>query len=162
MKKLIIAMAVFLLLGISSGVVLSYLSGEDALVNEVTAARTDIEVVEDFEPPEILEPGMEIRKVPRIHNLEKSPCYVRVRYEFSSLEAEEICEELEILDGWSFREDGYYYWKDVLMPGETTGPLFEKVVLRKDAKEQDLSPFELLIYAEAVTGQEDPKQAWKL
>lgn len=162
MKKLIIGMAVFLLLGISSGVVLSYLSGEDALVNEVTAAKTDIEVVEEFDPPDELRPGLEIRKATRIHNLEKSPCYVRMRYEFSSLEAEKSCEELEILDGWKYKEDGYYYWKEALQPGETTGPLFEKVVLKKDTEDQDLSSFELLVYAEAAAGREDPEQVWDI
>lgn len=162
MKKLLIGMAVFLLLGISSGVVLSYLSGEDEVINAFTAAKTTIEIVEEFDPPVNIEPGTEIRKVVQVKNLENSSCFVRMRYEFSSLEAEEMCEELKILDGWVLKNDGYYYWQEELMPGETTGPLFEKVVLKKDTEEMDLTPFELLVYAEAVAGGKDPEEAWAM
>lgn len=161
MKKLLIGMAVFLLFGVSGGVTLAYLSGEDMRTNLIRAAETDIEVTEEFDPPEEINPGCEIRKIPRIHNIAQSPCYVRAACYFSDLEAEQCCEKLQIREGWTLKEDGYYYWGELLQPDEMTGPLFEKVVIRKDVDKNELKPFELLVYAEAVQGDLDMETAWK-
>lgn len=160
MRKLLIGTAVFLLLGISGGVALAYLSGEDSVMNYMSAAQTEIEIEEEFDPPEEIEPGMEIRKSPRVKNMADSPCYVRMNYYFSDYDAAEFCEELKIMPGWTLGADGYYYWKDRLLPGESTDPLFEKVVIRKETEEQDLKYFEIYVYAEAVSGNEEQKEEW--
>ena len=82
--------------------------------------------------------------------------------EFSSWKAQQFCEKLEILDGWEKTDDGYYYWKEKVHPGETTGQLFSQVKIRSNVDREDLEKFEILVYAEAVScGSDSMQEAWK-
>lgn len=162
MKKIWIGLAVVMLLGISSGVVLSYLSGEDLVENHFRVTDTRIQLEEELDMPDTIAPGSVIRKEPRIKNLSDSSCYVRMSCHFSDRKAEAFCEELMINDGWIQKSDGYYYWKERLQPGETTMPLFENIVIRKDAKEDMIEQFEQYIYAEAVQVNGTDEDSWNM
>ncbi len=162
MKKIAAMMLAFLIIGISTGAAFAYLTAQESVKNKVTAANTDIEITEKFDPPGELQPGMVIPKTVAVTSHSTTDCYVRVLVEFSSWKAQQFCEELEILEGWEKSEDGYYYWKERVSPGETTGQLFSQVKIRADVEKEDLEKFELLVYAEAVScGNDSMQEAWE-
>lgn len=162
MKKIAAVLLIFVIAGISTGAVFAYLTAQDKTVNEITAADTDISISENFDPPKELNPGISIPKSVAVTSHSSTDCYVRVLVRFSSLEAENFCESLQILNGWTKENDGYYYWGEKLKPGETTGKLFTSVKIKQNAKKEDLEDFEILVYGEAVScGNESLKEAWK-
>lgn len=67
-----------------------------------------------------------------ITNTGESPCYVRVR----AYAGERYGLEYDLSGSdsrWSSKTDGYYYWHDILEPGEATGSLLVKID-KKDAE----------------------------
>ena len=155
-------MLALLIAGISTGAAYAYLTAQESVENRLTAASTDIEITEQFDPPAELNPGTVIPKKVAVTSHSSTDCYVRVLVEFSSWKAQQFCEDLEILDGWEKADDGYYYWKEKVKPGETTGQLFSQVKIRSDAAKEDLEKFEILVYAEAVScGDDSMQEAWE-
>lgn len=162
MKKIAAIMLALLIAGISIGAVYAYLTVQESVENRLTAASTDIEITEQFDPPDELRPGIVIPKKVAVASHSSTACYVRILVEFSSWRAQQFCEDLEILEGWEKSEDGYYYWKEKVSPGETTGPLFSQVEICSDVAKEDLEKFEILVYAEAVScGSYSMQDAWK-
>lgn len=162
MKRLAAVMLILLLTGAGTGAVLAYLTAQDQVENKITAASTDIRIEEKFQPPEHLEPGDIIPKTVQVLSTSDRDCYIRVMLKFSSLEAENFCEPLTILDGWTRESDGYYYWKEKVKPGESTGQLISSVNIKQNISEKELEDFEILVYAEAVSCQEESmEEAWR-
>lgn len=148
------------ILSAAAGVSYAYLTSADDAENRFRTAQVDIRIVEEFDPPDDPRPGDRITKAPRIHSDSDTDCYVRVRVEFTN-DAQSVCEPLEIQPGWQLWEDGYYYWDQVLAPGQETGTLFEAVRIRSDIDEEDITAFDVLVYAEAVqAGDESAETAW--
>ena len=162
MKKLAAVMLALLIAGISTGAVFAYLTSQDSVDNKITAANTDIHITEKFDPPGELNPGTVIPKTVAVTSSSTTDCYVRVMVHFSSLEAENFCEPLQIQPGWTKGSDGYYYWNAKVKPQETTGNLFTAVNIRKDVAKEDLEDFDVLVYAEATACADDSMEdAWK-
>lgn len=127
----------------------AYLTAQDDVDNTFDVAEVDITVQEDFEP-EPPEPGKLIRKAPRVRSSSDTDCYVRMRYAFTDSDAEALCEPIEINQGWSQKSDGYYYWDGAVGPGEETGTLFDHIQVKDGITKDDIIPFDILVYAEAV------------
>ena len=106
MKKAAAVLLALMIAGISTGAVFAYLTAQEKTVNEVTAANTDISISENFNPPKELNPGITIPKSVSVTSHSTADCYVRVMVRFSSLEAEQFCESLQILGGWTKEKDG--------------------------------------------------------
>lgn len=161
MKRKLIAAALACVLVCAScfGITYAYLIAEDNAANAFTIGETEIEISEEYTPPEKLTPGISFTKKPWITNTGNLPCYVRMRADFSSSIAEEFCEPLDIdTANWEYNsEDGYYYYKHLLNPGEETSPLFTTVTIRlytsdgtASYTEADMTDFDILIYGEAA------------
>ena len=162
MKKIAAIMLALLIAGISTGAAFAYLTAQESVENRITASDTDIEITEKYDPPGELRPGLVIPKTVAVTSHSTTDCYVRVLVEFSSWKAQQFCEELKISDGWEKHADGYYYWKEKVNPGRTTGNLFSEVKIRSDVEKEDLEPFEILVYAEAVScGNDNMQEAWE-
>ena len=59
------------------------------------------------------------------------------------------------------KEDGFYYWKEPLQPGEATETLFDTVTIRADVAKEELETFDIQVYAEAVQSQgKSEENAW--
>lgn len=127
----------------------AYLTARDDVDNTFDVAEADITVQEDFEP-EPPESGKLIKKAPRVQSRSDTDCYVRMRYAFTDSDAEVLCEPIEINPGWSKKSDGYYYWDGTVGPGEETGTLFDHIQVKDGITEEDIIPFDILVYAEAV------------
>lgn len=153
-------LAIVLILAATTGITYAYLTAKDDVENTFDVSEVDITVDEDFEP-EPPEPGKVIKKAPKVQSSSDTYCYVRIRYNFSSSDAEALCEPIEINYGWSLGADGYYYWDNVVEPGGETGTLFDYVKIKDGIKTDDIIPFDILVYAEAVqTNGLSAEEAW--
>jgi len=163
-RILLIAIACLLMLGASFGVTYAYLISDDTKVNAFTVGETDIEVEEKYDPPKELEPGIHITKEPWVRNTGNLPCFVRMRADFSDSKAKDFCLPLNISEDWEEGTDGYYYYKKLLAPGETTGSLFTEIVIKSDVEKGDMIDFDVLVYAEARQqgeySESDYKNVW--
>lgn len=161
MKRIAAICVALSVLCISSGTAYAYFTARQSRINEVSAARNDIEIVEEFTPPGELKPGQKITKKVAIKSTSGTTCYVRVRAHFSDAAAAAFCEPLIAGNGWTLGEDGYYYWEKQLQPGEMTGQLFDSVTIKSSIREEELRDFDLLIYAESVACDGlDGRDAW--
>lgn len=114
----------------------------DHVVN--TAAVTG-QIIEQYEGAEEIYPGSTTEKVVNVQNTGTADCVVRIRVEKAwgterdesgDLVADESLSTDNILISyntgyWLYdKEDGYFYYKGVLKPGETTAaPLFEEFTI---------------------------------
>lgn len=162
MKKRIIAVvAAALIMGVGAGTSYAYLTGQDEVKNTFQASKTEIVIEEEYEPAADPKPGTIIKKAPKVVSQSSTDCYVRMMVQFSDNMAKECCEPLVINSGWNQKADGYYYWNKKVAPGECTGTLFDKVEIRSDINEENLTDFDILVYAEAVQcGQMEMESAW--
>lgn len=144
----------------AAGVTCAYLIADDSAENTLNGSKVETTIVEEFEPEDDPGPGSVIKKIPKIHSDSNVACYVRAMVQFTN-DGDKLCEPLEIREGWTLNADGYFYWKEPLPPGEDTGALFDLVKLRTDIDAEDIQPFDILVYAEAVQAKGmEADQAW--
>ncbi len=114
-------------------------------------------------------PGEDVTKIVEITNQKDSAdAWVRILVEKEIILAEGIDEEADLdmivldinEDKWELRDDGYYYYKEVLMTGETTEPLFTTVTFHKkmDNRYQGCT-VRISVTAEAVQAANNDSQA---
>lgn len=139
----------------------AYLTDDAQAENKLGITGNEIHIEEQFELPEEVIPGCVITKRPSVVNDSDVGVYVRMAVKFTQSAAEDFCLPLEIHDNWERKSDGYYYYKTILAPNQSTAPLFEKLVIKKDLVKDDLIPFDLLVYAESVQSMGmDRETAW--
>lgn len=149
------------ILSAAAGITYAYLTSADDAKNTFDAAKADIKIIEEFDPPKDPVPGDIITKSPKVHSDSDTDCYVRIRVEFTN-DAGSICEPLIINPGWKGSDDGYYYWEQALAPGKETGTLFDTVKIKDGIKKEEIKPFDILVYAESVqAGGAAAEDAWK-
>ena len=159
-KHLIPLIAAALTLTAGLGTTCAYLTARDSVENTFDVSEVDITVEEGFEPTPP-EPGKAIKKAPKIRSGSDTDCYVRMRYEFTSSDAEKLCEPVKVNPGWTKKSDGYYYWNGIVKPGEETGTLFDRIQIKSGIAKEELIPFDILVYAEAVQAKgQSLESAW--
>ena len=162
-KRIGIILAATLIFGVGAGTSYAYLTAQDDVQNVFQASGTEIVVEEEFTPVQEVTPGLVIAKAPRVISRSSTSCYVRMRVCFSDEQAKNRCHPLEINSGWTEKEDGFYYWKEPLLPGQSTGTLFDRVTIRSDVPQTELEAFDIQVYAEAVQSQgRSEEAAWKI
>ncbi len=142
-----------LLLAVSAcllpGSVSAYFADTDSAGNQMTAAGNRIEIEEEFPPPEDVTPGSEFTKKVSEKNVGTSTCYVRIRAVFSDSNAGQYCTVDWNTEDYVCGDDGYYYYRRLLRPGETTPYLFTTVTVSPEAPSEALERFSILVYAES-------------
>lgn len=142
----------------------AYLTSWDGAQNTMTVGHSAIDVLEEFIPPDKLEPGAVIPKKVNIENTGETPCAVRVSAEFSRSDMEALA-ELDIdWKYWEKRSDGYYYYKEILDTGDITHTLFNTVTIDGEAEKSQLNSFEIMVYAESVNAEREQSYSavqWK-
>ena len=126
-KGLIILCAVLLLNMLCFAGVYAYSVSRDAAANEFTVGDNEIEIHEVFEQPYWVQEGDRIQKEVTVTNSGRTPCSVRL---FVKPDDMEIMNNIRIdfnTESWYDGGDGYYYYKGILPPGETTEELFSTV-----------------------------------
>lgn len=133
----------------SFSAVAAYLTDADRVLNVMTVGHNTIDILEEFIPPDKLEPGTVIAKKVNIENTGENPCAVRVSAEFTDSDMAAMA-ELDIdSEFWEYRDDGYYYYKEILDTGDITHTLFNTVSISEEATADQLEDFDIMIYAES-------------
>ncbi len=148
LKILVIALIVCCL-GISAAGSLAYFTASEQAHNVITTGNIDIELKETaigedgaerpFHDVEGLAPGSEESKIVKVVNTGSNEAWVRVSVDTTvalsdgaagtvdpSVISFDINEE-----HWT-EKDGFYYYNQILKPGETSEPLFTTVTFSKD------------------------------
>ena len=104
------------------------------------------QIEERFGTYESFEKGGSYEKRVTVKNTGNIPCFVRV---FAEIE-EPDCREKIQLDfnekDWSEKqEDGFYYYQHVLLPGQTSEPLFTTITAG-----EDVSDFRMICFSETI------------
>ena len=135
----------FFLVGISA-----YLTDVELASNSFQNAVEKVEIVEEFNPPEELKPGISFVKKPSVKNTGTIPCYVRV---FAEINDSVIGDYVDIdydMTNWTKKDDGYYYYNKILNSNELTSPLFTTVSISNDIEQDALNDFDIIVYTESV------------
>lgn len=139
----------------------AYLTDNAEVVNEIWAGWNETKTEEEFPTPTPVSPGETVIKKVQIRNTGKVPCYIRV-----ALIVSEGTVTLEGLDteSWVDGQDGYYYWQNVVQPGESTGELFTGVRVDHQTESETVT---VTVYEESVQAvcgsvpYKDYREAWK-
>lgn len=142
-EKLSVVAILAIFLAIMSAGTWAYFTAEEQVHNVITTGGVDITLQEwadeakttPFEDLSGIMPGRQVTKIPEVVNSGEHPVFVRVQIDKSILQAEGAAEDeadlslvqLDINTTDWIEQDGYYYYKKILQPGETTEPLFTSV-----------------------------------
>lgn len=164
MKKRIIYAILVIVCLFGIGATAAYLSDADQADNRLMIGGNNTKIVEEFDPPEKLKPGISFKKDVKVVNLGPSDCYVRIKAVFTDGGMEKYCTlDYNDQDFVYDKEDGYYYYKSVLKEGEKTPSLFTTVKITEDAPENSMKDFDILVYTESYQskGFSDYQAAWE-
>lgn len=165
-QKWVITTVLVLISGIAIGI-WAYFAKQDSIINTIIPGGVTVEIEENFEPPEVLEPGTSFTKDVKVKNLGPSNAYVRVFAVFSDSEMEKYCTvDWNNTDFIYNDEDGYWYYKKSLSANGTdsiTKSLFTTVTLSNEIPENKIRDFEILVYAEGFQseGFATYEEAWR-
>lgn len=144
-KVMIISCTIGLLLMVTAGVTLARnINSTGDIKNEFTLGGVKTNLIEPFYE----ESPYNYVKQPQIVNNGQSSCLVRIRYEVSPSNVEELLEITGFGDKWKKAKDGWYYYDDPLAVGETTQPLFDHV--KYTGTDEQWVDFEIHVYQESV------------
>jgi len=149
----------------------------DESVHEVNMAGVKAQIIEEYEKAVNVYPGSTSSKVVNMQNTGSSDVVVRVRVEKAWGETRDEDGKLIADDAWSTDNitieyntkfwyydtaDGYFYYKGVLKPGETTlEPLFKEFIIDKDTgNEYRGLEADIIIKMECVQAAGDAISIW--
>ena len=150
-KKCIFIIAIVIIaLGIASGVY-AYLTYKMSIKNMVSLGYNKISLNEIYEPPLNMEKGTSFVKEPYVTNIGNVDCYVRIKSVVSDSRASQYLTINYNTEDFTYNDaDGYWYYKNVLKPGEKSKSLFTRVSIADDADDIVLEGFDIYVYAESV------------
>ncbi len=144
-KRLLVCVLAILCIAATVYNTVAYFTGEDTAVNVITAGNIKIQLIELSVPEDGGEPvpfadvigvlpGGEVSKLVQVKNIGDQPAYIRIAVEKTILLAEGAQGNADVsliscdfnTVNWT-EQEGYFYYKGPLGPGETTEPLFTKV-----------------------------------
>lgn len=149
-KKIFICAFLAVCLSIVAYGTTAYFSYEDTATNVIATGDIKIDLQEwsipdgggepiPFEDVIDVQPGMEISKVVQIENIGGGNAWVRISLDKAITLADGVEGEVDLslisydlnTEHWT-EQDGYYYYNTILKSGETTEPLFTKVIFSPD------------------------------
>ena len=148
-SKLLVLSAIAVIVALSAYGSIAYFTVEDTARNVITAGNVKIELQETmltpdgenivpFEDQIGVMPGCEVSKIVRVKNTGEQPSWIRVSVEKAIELAEGVEGEVDLslvsfdlnTKKWIER-DSFFYYTEVLEPGQTTEPLFTSVAFSK-------------------------------
>ena len=139
----------------------AYMTDHAEKVNCITVGWNTTEIEEEFPSPTPAAPGDTVAKKVRIRNTGSVPCYIRAALLVS--EGTVTPGEMDT-DLWIDGEDGYYYYRDVVQPGDSTTELFTGVRIDQEPEGDTVA---VTVYEESVQAFvgtvpcKDYQEAWK-
>lgn len=169
MKKKIV-LILCLLICLCIGGTYAYFTHLQKLRNEFTVGNNTIEIIEEYNPPEEIGIGeTEFKKEIKIKNTGNTAAYIRLFVEFSDSDIKKISEisvdgttyfpadklNENLPQNWTIIEenglDQYYYYTEILEPGEISEPIFKKIRISADEETINLvNDFDIIVYAESI------------
>ncbi len=137
----------------------AFLLASDTLHNRFTVGENTSHIEEEFGTYESFEKGKNYEKRVTVKNTGNVPCCVRI---FAETEDPDCREKIQIdwnQEDWSEKqEDGFYYYKHVLLPQQSSEPLFTTITA-----EEDVSDFRMICFSETLQadGQEEGAVKWE-
>lgn len=180
-RKILLMAAIILCLSISAYGTLAFFTADGTTHNVITSGGVDIKIVEkgengvDFMQNQTVMPGKTITKIVTVKNEGKTDAWVRVKLtpkiEFSKAYQKGHPNDIADLalmklnlaqndDGtgkWTLQNDGYYYYSEPLVAGQTTEALLQSVAF--DAAMPNAyqnATAQVIITAEAVQSANNP------
>lgn len=150
----VVLMAV-LTIFLAAGGINAYLIAKSNLTNEIDIGNSDVSIVEDVTFPWELAPGIAVKKNIKAENTGKNNAAIRLRVDFSNPNmAERINYEYNSSMWTHDASSGYYYYNEVVAPGDTTGWLFDTFTIKTTESgtaltASDMEDFDILVYAES-------------
>ena len=157
--------AVLLMIIAFIGRTAAYYTDTETQVNHAVMGFNEVEIIEDFEEPEDVEPGDVVSKTVKVKNTGNGDCYVRVKAVFShSLTGDKCSVDWNTTDYTYHSDDGYWYYNRILHNGETTPALMTKITVGRDIPTgiEDLPEIKMIVYAESVQSKlfADADEVW--
>lgn len=129
----------------------AYFTDAQKAENVLTVGENTIEIVEEFDPPEELIPGVSFTKDVNVKNIGTAKCYVRIKALFSNSHMEQLCLVDWNETDWIYNPtDGYWYYPKELSQNTSTPSLFTTVKIKDDTPEDQIIDFDIIVYAESV------------
>lgn len=138
---------------------------EKMTYNKVTANSVQGEIKEIYDQGQTIVPNVDIEKNVWVKNIGSADAFVRasIKYQFDDgtpLEEEDISFTLNSAD-WYDGEDGYYYYRRVLHPGEESTPLFESFKISGDLKNSEVGKTgRVIVHTDFVQAECDGLSYW--
>lgn len=149
-KAAVIVCCVLALSIFCSAGIIAYFTDGDTVKNEFIIGGNTVDVIENFIPPEELEPGVVFTKDVKVSNTGPNDCFVRMSVVFSDEDIGKYCEVNYNTADWVLeQEDGYWYYKNPLASGAITTSLFTSVKVKDSAPLDAMKDFEVLVYTES-------------
>ncbi|SDI38672.1 hypothetical protein [Proteiniclasticum ruminis] len=146
-KRIIAVLAITSILAVMVFQTLAFFTAEDTALNRVTMGNVALILNDDTIDPEtedlkpfpvegfdLVMPGDVIDKIVSVTNDGDNPIWVRVRLDRSIILAGEAADvDFNVLgldlndEDWTEGTDGWFYYNEILAPGETTENLFTQV-----------------------------------
>lgn len=146
-KRIIAVLAITSILAVMVFQTLAFFTAEDTALNRVTMGNVALILNDDTINPETEElepfpvegfdlvmPGDVIDKIVSVTNDGDNPIWVRIRLDRSIILAGEAADvDFNVLgldlndEDWTEGADGWFYYNEILAPGETTENLFTQV-----------------------------------
>ena len=121
-------------------------SAADTLHNRFSVGENTSRIEERFGTYGSFEKGVSYEKRVAVKNTGSIPCLVRI---FAEIEDPDCREKIQIdlnKKDWSEKqEDGFYYYQHVLLPGQTSEPLFTTI-----KAEEDINDFRMICFSETI------------
>ena len=149
-KKIAVCAFIAVCLSIIAYSTTAYFTYEDTATNVITMGNIKIELQEwsipdgggepiPFEDVMDVQPGMDISKIVQIKNTGGQDAWVRISLNKAITLVDGVEGEVDLslisydlnTEYW-IEQNGYYYYNTILKSGETTKPLFTKVVFSPD------------------------------
>lgn len=148
---------------VSGGSISAYLTASDIKENSFAVGACNTQIIEKYNPPGRLEPGISFTKDVKVKNTGPSDCFVRVKAVFTDQDMGKHCTVDWNLNDYEFNAaDGYYYYREKLAEGDITESLFTAVTVSDSIAPEELKDFDILVYSEALRGSdgESYRQVW--
>ena len=124
----------------------AFLLSADTLHNRFSVGENTSRIEERFGTYGSFEKGVSYEKRVAVKNTGSIPCLVRI---FAEIEDPDCREKIQIdlnKKDWSEKqEDGFYYYQHVLLPGQTSEPLFTTI-----KAEEDINDFRMICFSETI------------
>lgn len=162
-KKLLPGICLCLGITVLTGSTIAFFTSYDRIHNRVGVGFNETVIEEEFPSPTPATPGQTqtFSKKVQVQNRNSVPCFVRVSISFSDSDIGQATALVNLNeDDWIFcsaeenaKLGGYYYYKEVLLPGDITRPLFDGIQITSDADFSLQNPedtFDVIVYEESV------------